>query len=88
MNHFNQQKTAFTFGVVLAGWHLMWSLIVALGVGQLIYDFVLWAHMIHLPIIIGPFDLQAAAVLIVMTFGVGYMMGWTFAYVWNRLHRN
>jgi len=88
MNQLNQQKTALTVGVFLGGWHLVWSALVALGVGQLLIDFILWAHMIHLQYVVGPFEFSAAAVLIVVTFILGYVSGWTFAYLWNRLHRS
>jgi hypothetical protein len=87
MNQLNVQKTALTFGIFLGGWHFVWSILVALGVAQAIYDFILWAHMIHFQIAIGPFDLIAAVTLIVITCAVGYVMGFAFAYIWNRLHR-
>lgn len=87
MNQFNKKKTALAVALFLSGWHIIWSLIVAVGLGQVIYDFVLWAHMIHLPIIIGPFNLTASLVLIIFTFVVGYIFGFIFAHLWNRLHR-
>ncbi|HEY6020258.1 MAG TPA: hypothetical protein VIY48_10250 [Candidatus Paceibacterota bacterium] len=43
--------------------------------------------MIHLPLTIGPFDMTAAATLVVMTAGIGYVMGWLGAWVWHLLHR-
>ncbi|MBI5470676.1 hypothetical protein HY968_05185 [Candidatus Kaiserbacteria bacterium] len=87
MNQLNVQKTALTTAIFLGGFHIVWSLIVVLGWGQSIYDFVLYAHMIHMPIVIGPFDLAAAAVLIIITAIIGYVIGYAFAYIWNRLHR-
>ena len=74
-------------GALLGGMHLIWAVLVLAGVAQAIYDFVLWAHMIHLPIIIGPFDATAAATLVVMTAIIGYVMGYIGAWVWNRVHR-
>ncbi len=74
-------------GALLGGMHLAWAVVIALGLGQAIYDFVLWAHMIHLPIIIGPFDATAAATLVVMTAIIGYILGYIGAWVWNRIHR-
>jgi hypothetical protein len=86
MNTLNTQKTALAVGCFLGGWHLLWSLLVLIGWGQPIIDFVLWAHMVHLQYIVGPFELVAAATLIVFTFIVGYAMGWLFAALWNWLH--
>jgi hypothetical protein len=71
----------------MAGWHAVWSLLVLSGFAQMIYDFILWAHMIHLPIIVGPFDATAAATLIVVTAVIGYVAGYVVALVWNRIHR-
>jgi hypothetical protein len=87
MNTLNQHKVAVTVGLFLGGWHVVWSLLVALGIGQALYDFILWAHMIHLPVVIGPFDIAASAVLIVVTSCIGYIFGWAFAFLWNWLHR-
>ena len=81
------QKTGFTVGLFLGGWHVVWSLLVALGWGQALYDFILWAHMVHLAIVVGPFDIGAAAVLIMVTALIGYAFGVVFALVWNWLHR-
>ena len=79
-------KVGLVLASVLGGWHLIWSLLVLTGVGQLLYDFILWAHMIHLAITIGPFDLLASLTLIVITTIFGYVMGWIGALIWNRVH--
>lgn len=81
-------KVGLVFGALLGGWHLVWSLLVLSGMAQMIYDFVLWAHMIHLTLIIGPFDMNAAATLVVFTGVVGYVMGYVSALVWNHIHRS
>lgn len=83
----NQHKVGLVFGALLGGWHLVWSLLVLSGVAQALYDFILWAHMIHLAIVIGPFSLMAAATLVVMTAVIGYVFGYVGAWVWNRVHR-
>lgn len=83
----NENKVGLVFGALLGGWHLVWSLLVLSGMAQGIYDFILWAHMIHLAIVIGPFDLTASATLVVLTAVVGYIMGYISAWVWNYFHR-
>ena len=87
MHHLSPTKTALAVGVFLGGWHLIWSLLVALNWGQPLYDFILWAHMIHLQLIIGPFDFLAATVLVAVTFLFGCAIGYVFAAIWNWLHR-
>ena len=83
----NKNKVGLVMGSLLGGWHAIWSVLVMSGVAQSIYDFILWAHMIHMPITIGPFDATAALTLIVMTAIGGYVVGYTSAWVWNRFHR-
>ena len=83
----NPNKVGVVGAVLLAGWHAVWSVLVLAGVAQSIYDFVLWAHMLHLPLIVGPFDATAAASLIVITAIMGYVIGYSAAWVWNRFHR-
>lgn len=83
----NIHKTGLVFGALLGGWHLVWSLLVLSGLAQAVYDFILWAHMIHLPLVIGPFDLTAAATLVIMTAAMGYVMGVVGAYIWNYFHK-
>lgn len=87
MTHLNPTRTALAVGVFLGGWHLCWSLLVALKWAQPLYDFILWAHMIHLQLTIGPFDAVAAATLVAVSFVVGCVMGYVFALVWNWLNR-
>ncbi len=60
----DKKKLGLVVGAFLGGWHLVWSILVATGLGQALYNFILWAHMIHLKIVIGPFDLAASATLI------------------------
>ena len=82
----NANKVGLVFGALLGGFHLAWALIVLSGFAQAMYDFILWAHMIHLPIVIGPFDGTAAATLVVITAIMGYVVGYIGALVWNRVH--
>lgn len=80
-------QVGLVFGALLGGFHFLWALVVASGYAQIMYDFILWAHMIHLPIIIGPFDGAAAVTLVIMTAVMGYVIGYVGAWVWNKLHR-
>lgn len=83
----NPKKVAFVFGALIGGFHLLWSLLVLSGFAQALYEFIMWAHMIHLAVIIGPFDLTAAVTLVIVTTIVGSVMGYIGALVWNRFHR-
>ena len=83
----NPNKIGLVVGILLGGFHACWSLLVLSGYAQAVYDFVLWAHMIRLPLVIGPFNWTAALTLVIMTFIAGYIMGYIASVVWNRLHR-
>ena len=87
MHHINPSKAGVALGVLLGGFHLVWAVLVALGVAQAIYDFILWAHMVHLTFTVGPFDMGAAVTLVLMTTVIGYVLGYCFAVVWNRVHK-
>jgi len=86
MNKLTENKVALVFGFLISGLHLAWSILVLSGMGQMIVDFVLWAHMIHIQVVIGPFDIMATLVLLLMTFILGYITGFVFAKIWNYLH--
>ena len=87
MTEVDCNKAGLAVGLLLGGWHLLWSLLVLVGWGQPLIDFVLWMHMIHLLYVVGPFELIAAVVLVLLTSLTGYALGWVLAYIWNALHR-
>lgn len=84
METINKNKTGLTFGFLISFMHLVWSVLVALGVAQVLLDFVLNVHMISVPIVVGPFSFVKALGLIVVTFVVGYVFGWMMAFFWNK----
>ncbi|MBI5005018.1 MAG: hypothetical protein HZC03_00175 [Candidatus Lloydbacteria bacterium] len=86
--HINTGKVGCVFGTFLGGVHLVWALLVFLGWAQPLINFSLWAHMIQLPYVVGPFNLSAAATLVVFTSFLGYIFGSVVAMVWNKVHQS
>ncbi|MFH1178538.1 MAG: hypothetical protein V1711_02345 [bacterium] len=84
MEAINKNKTGLTFGFLISFMHLVWSVLVAFGIAQVLLDFVLNLHMISIPMVVGPFNLVKALGLIIMTFVVGYVFGWMMAFFWNK----
>lgn len=80
-------RAGAALGAFLGLWHLIWSGLVAAGWAQAVVDFVLWLHFIKLPVAIQPFDIRLAAMLVVLTALVGFVVGWVFAVLWNRVHQ-
>ena len=85
--HMNVGKTGLTLAAVLGGFHLGWSILVALGWAQPVVDFVFWMHFIKPIYVIERFEVARAGMLVVMTAGMGFLMGAVFALVWNALHK-
>ncbi len=80
-------KTAVAVAVLAGGWHLCWSILVALGWAQPFIDFVFWMHFIKPVYVIEPFDPRRAAILLAVTSGFGFVVGSVFALIWNAMHR-
>ncbi len=87
MNKLNPRTTGVAVGVFVGGCHLVWSVLVALGWAQPLVNFILWAHMVNVSYVVGPFDLAAAVALVILTTIIGYVAGDIFARIWNRVHR-
>ena len=85
--HLNTHKAGLAVGGFVALVHLGWSVLVALGWGQLLLDFIFTLHMIHPVHTVGPFSAVMAVSLIVVTGVVGYIVGSVFATIWNKVHK-
>ena len=82
----NAHKTGLVLGILLGGWHLAWSLLVAIGWAQPLMDFVFELHFIRPIYVIEAFSPSRAILLIVVTTGLGYAIGVCAAALWNWLH--
>lgn len=85
-HHINPVKAALSVGAFVGGWHLVWSILVALGWAQGLVNFVLWIHMVSLPYVVKEFDFSIAIMLIAVTAVVGGVFGYIFARIWNYMH--
>jgi hypothetical protein len=80
-------RTGLALGGLIGLWHFVWAALVAVGAAQFLVDLVLRLHFLQVSVSIAPFDLGVAAVLVALTFGVGFVLGAVFALLWNRLHQ-
>ena len=79
-------KAGVTLGALVGGWHLCWSLLVAVGWAQPLIDFIFWIHFIQPVYVIRPFNIGIAAILVVVTSVAGFVLAYVFSLIWNRLH--
>jgi hypothetical protein len=79
-------KAATTLAALVGSWHLCWSALVALGWAQPVINFIFWIHFIQPIYVIQPFNFGLAAGLVVLTSLIGFVIGFVFAMIWNRLH--
>jgi len=79
-------KAGMVLATFLGAWHLLWALLVAVGWAQPVIDFVFWIHLIRPVYVIEPFHAAIAALLVVITAAIGFVVGYVFAALWNWLH--
>lgn len=84
--HTDPNKAGLVGAIMIGGWHVVWSLFMGLGWTQWLLDFSMWAHMVHFPVVAGPFDVGAAATVVVVASILGYCVGYILATVWNKVH--
>lgn len=83
--HIDPQHVGLTLGSFVALAHLVWSIFVAMGVAQSFQDWVIGLHFLNNPFHVGTFNAGTALMLIIVTFIVGYVVGWVFATIWNKV---
>jgi hypothetical protein len=85
MKKLNPGGVGLVVGSTFGLFHLFWSFLVMTGWAQGLLDFVLSLHFISNPFVIQTFDMGRALMLVVMTFAVGYVLGWIFTCIWNMM---
>lgn len=83
MNRIRPHMLGSALAGILAIWHMLWSLLVAAGVAQPVIDFIFRLHMISPVYKVDPFNAGTAAALVLVTGAIGYLAGWSLAFVWN-----
>ena len=83
----NPHKTGLALGLAFGLFHLLWAVLVLLGFAQTLIGFALSIHFLNNPFQIQPFDVTIALILIVVTAGIGYVIGKIFALVWNKVQK-
>ena len=79
----NKNKTGLVLAIFFALLHLVWALIVGLGVAKQAIDWILPLHFIDMLVGVTTFSWVNAILLVVLAFIGGYIIGWVFAWIWN-----
>ena len=85
--HLKKYKAGLVVGLLMALFHLVWSVLVITGVAQVVLDWIYKMHFLNNPFLIQPFDLATAGMLLLMTFVVGFVFGWFLGFFFNILHK-
>jgi len=87
MNAIDPTKAAIVAALLIGGWHVLWSVLVAFGLAQPFIDFVFWMHFITPVFVIEVFDVTRALILVAFTSGLGFLIGYVLALLWNAVHK-
>lgn len=82
-----ESSTALVVGMFVAVMHIIWSLLVFLGLARVYLTWILGLHFLNNPYAVQQFNITKAVTLVGFTFIVGYLLGWIFAIIWNKLHK-
>lgn len=85
MKKLSESTVGLIVGAFLGLVHLAWAVLVAAGYAQGLLDWIFDLHFLENPYMVTEFAADKAALLVVVTFGVGYVGGWVFAWLWNTL---
>lgn len=82
---FNSLTVGLYTGLLLGSCHLLWSILVFLGMAQSIMDFILGLHFLSNPYVVQPFNFVTAITLLLVTSIVGFVAGYISTLVWNKM---
>lgn len=85
MQTINKNSAGMALGLLIGLGHLCWTILVALGWAKPLLDFIMNLHFVQMQYSLAPFDFVTALFLVLLTFVVGFVVGWIFAALWNAL---
>lgn len=74
-------KLGLVLGVLFGLCHLVWVVLVAVGVGQPLVNWFSKMHFVEPVYTVTAFGLGTAVLLVVMAFVVGYVIGWVASWI-------
>ena len=83
MNQLNRNQTGIALGALFGLMHTLWVTAVGLGFGQPVVDALESGHFLSSKYSVTMFDPVTALAGIVGAVIAGYIIGWTFIYIYN-----
>lgn len=83
MQAINKNSVGIVVGLFFGLAHLGWAILVAMGVAKPLMDWILHLHFMDLSYTMLPFAFGTALFLVIVTFIIGYILGWLLAAIWN-----
>ena len=87
MGRISPNRVGLSVAAVVAGWHVVWVLLVASGAAERVLAFAYALHAMKAEAVVGPFNPAMAGLLILVTGLIGYVSGAVAAVTWNCLQR-
>ncbi len=81
-------RMGIALGCFVATLHVVWSLLILTGLAQPLVNFIFWVHMLNVPVQVQPFEFGIAALLVGVTWCVGFGFGFVFSVIWNACTRS
>ena len=81
------KKTAMTLGAFFGLAHAVWGLLVASNLAMPLLDWIFGLHFLNNPYSVQSFDVTRWLTLVVVTTIVGFVVGYVFSLLWNKIHK-
>lgn len=81
----SKKRIALSLGITFAIFHSGWLVLSLIGVGHLWFRWMHELHFLRLEYEILNFDLLTALLGIGAAFVMGYLVGWVFGFVWEKV---
>jgi hypothetical protein len=83
MTKLNAKQTGMTLGLLFVLLDLVWIVLVGLGAGQGVCNWLMSLYFTSNPFTVAGLSLTTVLASLVATFVFGFVIGWLFAKVWN-----
>lgn len=81
----NKNKAGLSLGITFAVFHSAWLILSLVGIGHLWFRWMHELHFMKANYEMLSFDLLTALLGIGATFVTGYLVGWVFGLVWEKV---